>query len=184
MIVLLIGLPGTGKSTMAGELTRRLDAAVLNKDVIRAALFPGGLVEYSIEQDDFVMSAMAAVAEWILEKHPWRIVVFDGRTFSREYQRAFVFGTAAKMKQTVRVIETVAPREIARARLEADRAAGTHPAANRDWALYEKVAKEFDPVAEPKLVVDTNGAVDEWIGPALAWLTGGRAAEEVRRDNG
>ena len=39
MIVIMAGLPGTGKSTLAQALAQRLPGAVLDKDAIRAALF-------------------------------------------------------------------------------------------------------------------------------------------------
>ena len=42
MIVIMAGLPGTGKSTLARALAQRLAGAVLDKDEIRAALFAAG----------------------------------------------------------------------------------------------------------------------------------------------
>ena len=39
MIVLMAGLPGTGKTTLARELAQRTQGALLSKDEIRAALF-------------------------------------------------------------------------------------------------------------------------------------------------
>jgi predicted kinase len=43
----MAGLPGTGKSTLARVLANDLGGVVLDKDVIRAALFPAALIEYS-----------------------------------------------------------------------------------------------------------------------------------------
>ena len=83
MIVLMAGLPGTGKSTLARELAARVGASVIGKDEIRHALFSARDLEYSTEQDDFVMGIMLQAAAWILRKDPGRIVILDGRRFSR-----------------------------------------------------------------------------------------------------
>ena len=47
MIVLMAGLPGTGKSTLARELAARVAASVVGKDEIRHALFSARDLEYS-----------------------------------------------------------------------------------------------------------------------------------------
>jgi predicted kinase len=66
MIVIMAGLPGTGKSTVARSLAQRLPAAVLDKDIIRAALFSAAHVEYSSEQDDFCQEIMVQTASYLL----------------------------------------------------------------------------------------------------------------------
>lgn len=38
MIILILGLPGTGKSTLANELMKRMDAVWLDGDAVRATL--------------------------------------------------------------------------------------------------------------------------------------------------
>ena len=62
MIVLMAGLPGTGKSTLAQALASCFKGAVLSKDEIRHSLFAPGDIEYSTEQDDFVMEIMLQTA--------------------------------------------------------------------------------------------------------------------------
>ena len=87
MIVMMAGLPGTGKSTLARALAARLRGAVLDKDAIRAALFEPGRVEYSAAQDDFCLETMLRTAAYLLAKDAGLHVLLDGRTFSRRYQR-------------------------------------------------------------------------------------------------
>src|ERR1035438_7672853 len=62
MIVLMAGLPGTGKTTLARELAHRTQGALLSKDEVRAALFSPEDIEYSVKQDDFVMEIMLDAA--------------------------------------------------------------------------------------------------------------------------
>ena len=58
MIVLMAGLPATGKSTLARELGRRTSGRVLSKDEVRHALFLPGEIEYSTGQDDFCLNGI------------------------------------------------------------------------------------------------------------------------------
>jgi predicted kinase len=67
MIVLMAGLPGTGKTTLARELAARTSGRVLSKDEIRHALFTPDEIEYSSRQDDFCLRVMLQTAGYLLE---------------------------------------------------------------------------------------------------------------------
>ena len=94
--VLFAGLPGTGKSTLARALAERLHAAVLDKDCVRGALFPGALTDYSAEQDQLCMRAILEAAAYLTERRRVDYIFFDGRTFSTRAQIEEVLLAAAK----------------------------------------------------------------------------------------
>src|SRR5947209_4773692 len=128
MLIVMAGLPGTGKSTLAQQMARALSGVVLDKDVIRAALFPPALVEYSTEQDDFCVSLLFQAAGYILHKVPEQHVILDGRTFSRRYQVEAVKEVAARLKTQLKIIECICSDELARQRLGGVGTAGVkHP---------------------------------------------------------
>jgi adenylylsulfate kinase len=168
MLLLMAGLPGTGKSTLARAIAERTGAFVLDKDLIRAALFPAELIEYSRDQDDFVLRVMLKVAGWIVRQDPKRIVILDGRPFSKKYQRDLVIHFAEWTKTRWRIVECTCSEETARRRIEhAD-----HPAADRNFELYQRVKSEWEEITRPKLMVDSEIPIDESTGKILAYLGG------------
>lgn len=177
MIVMLAGLPGTGKSTLARALAAQLPAdsvAVLDKDTIRATLFSQpALIEYSAEQDDFCMELMLQTAAYLLARGPRRTIFLDGRTFSRQYQRQRVIDRCAESGWPWAVIECTAADEVAICRLEAAFRDKSHPAANRNQDLYRDVKANWESIPQPKLVLDTgSGDLDSCVDRALAYLSG------------
>jgi predicted kinase len=160
MIILMAGLPGTGKSTLAGELATRTSGRVLNKDAIRHAIFSVEEIEYSSRQDDFCSAIMLETAGYLLQQQPTRFVFLDGRPFSRRYQINDVIAAAATLQQPWRIIECVCTDETARHRLEKDAAAGTHQAGNRDYQLYLDVKSRYEAITHPKAVIDTDRALE------------------------
>lgn len=160
MLILMAGLPGTGKSTISRALADELSGTVLNKDDVRAALFSPRDIEYSTEQDEFCMRVMLKVAGYLFRKDPSRRIFLDGRTFSRRYQLERATGFSRAIGQPCRIIECVCKDETARQRLSAD---SSHPAANRDFNLYLEVKARFEEITLPKTVIDTDQPLESCI---------------------
>ncbi|MGA2004635.1 MAG: ATP-binding protein [Terriglobales bacterium] len=169
MMILMAGLPGTGKSTLARELARQTHGAFLGKDEIRAALFSENDIEYSVAQDDFVMEIMLQAARFLLRNDPARHIFLDGRTFSRRYQIERVLEVARDLRQPYKILECVCSDESARRRLdvEPDRA---HPAHNRTFALFQEVKSRFEPITFPKTTISTDQPLEQCVQEAMAAL--------------
>jgi predicted kinase len=165
MLILMAGLPGTGKSTLCRALVAELGGTVIDKDQVRAALFDPAAIEYSTEQDEFCMRIMLKVAGYTLRKDPSRRVFLDGRTFSREYQLRRATGYAAAIGQPWRIFECVCSEETARQRIESG---AQHVAANRDFNLYLQVKARFEEIRLPKTVIDTDQPLAQCIAIARA----------------
>jgi adenylylsulfate kinase len=167
MLVLMAGLPGAGKSTLSRALAAELDGTVIDKDMVRAALFTPPDIEYSTEQDDFCMAVMLKVAGYLFRKDPARIVFVDGRTFSRNYQLKRATGFADAISQPWRILECVCSESTARSRLSND---PNHLASNRNFDLYLQVKSRFEEIRFPKTVIDTDQPPQSCIQLATAAL--------------
>jgi adenylylsulfate kinase len=160
MLILMAGLPGTGKSTLSRALAEELGGTVLDKDAIRAALFLPADIEYSTEQDEFVMRVMLKVAGYIFRKDPSRYVFLDGRTFSRRYQLERATGYSEAIGQPWRIIECICSEDSARKRLSED---ASHLAANRNFGLYLELKAQFEEITLPKAIVNTDQFLAECV---------------------
>jgi adenylylsulfate kinase len=167
MIVMMAGLPGTGKSTLARALAARTGGAVLDKDEIRDALFASADIEFSTEQDDFCMEVMLETAGYLLRKDARRFVFLDGRPFSRGYQIERVIEYAQELGQPWRILECVCSQETVRRRIEEQ----THLAGNRDFALYLRVKARFEEIRLEKTIVDTERPLEACLDVGLKALS-------------
>lgn len=172
MLILMVGLPGTGKSTLSRALVERFGGFVIDKDVIRPALFGPSQIEYTVEQDDFCQDVMLLTAEYLLKRHPQLRVFLDGRPFSRQYQRDRVSRAAERMGTPLAVIECVASHETALERIRRDLESGTHLAANRTEALYFEKKRDFErePVTGPRLTVSSEQELETSLAEADEYL--------------
>ena len=164
-VVVLVGLPGAGKSTLAAALAERLPGArVLDKDKVRHVLFDP--CDYTSAERDVVFAAMLDAARYHLGRD--RIVIFDGMTFSRRSQVAAAEAVAHDAGGFVAVIVCDVPLDVAIARCEA--AGDDHLADNRDGELVRRVAAEREEPSDEYVTLDMTGAPDHLARQALAYV--------------
>lgn len=166
----MAGLPATGKSTIAHRISATLPGTVLDKDVVRAALFGPSETDYTVAQDDLCMETLRMATRYILERDRARNVLIDGRPFAKRYQIELWRREAAELDVPLHVIECVCSDRTAQQRLASAAVRGDHPARNRDYGMYLDLKSSFEPIAPPKLVLNTDRGVSECVAEALRYL--------------
>lgn len=144
-----MGLPGAGKSTLARALARRRGYARVDRDALRARLFPGLPVTAAQKR-----AANAAVWREVTRLlRAGRSVVVDGMTFAGRRQRAAARALARRRRAACIEVFLDCPVRLARRRIAGARG---HPATDRTPALVTAVARRFAPVSRRALWLDAR----------------------------
>jgi predicted kinase len=166
LLVVVAGLPGTGKSTLADAIGRHFRAPVFSVDPIEAAIWRSGIAR-SFETGLAAYEVAATLAEH--EMHLGISVVVDAVS-SVEIARAMWRSAARRAGAEIRIIEVVCTDErLHRKRLEArqrDIAGFYEPT----WASVQERRDEYEPWSDDRLILDTIAALDDNLATAFAYV--------------
>ena len=167
-LILISGLPGTGKSHLSRLIAQALPVAVISTDFVRKTLFPRPT--YSAEESAFVYQVCHALIESLLSSG--HRIVFDGTNLV-ESNREVLYRLADRAQARLIIVRVVAPDHVALDRL-AGRASNKDPAdwSDADELVYERMKPTEQPIRRNHFVVDTSKDV----GGAVA-----RIVREARR---
>ena len=138
IVAALIGLPGAGKSTVARHVCSVLMLEPIDRDCIRAAMFPD--CAFTREEKRAANRAVYAAVE--ANCRLGRSSLIDGMTLSRQGERDALADLCGRHGARFVPVWLDCPAPLARARIAADAAA--HPAGDRDAALVDRVAAAFE----------------------------------------
>ena len=164
VLIMVSGLPGTGKSYLARKLAEREPFVVLEADFVRKTLFPQPT--YTAWESHWVHRTIHALIRKFLAKG--LRVIYDATNLI-EYQRGMVYHIADKAGARLVIVVTVSPEEVVRERLrrrhEGQRDLGD--ISDATWQIYKRMARRQQAIRRNYLVVDTSQDLDQAIRKVL-----------------
>jgi aminoglycoside phosphotransferase family enzyme/predicted kinase len=167
-LVLVGGVVGAGKSTVATALAAQLGGVVISSDRVRkqrAGLPPTSRVNELPDRGFYAPDAVERTYAALFERA--RPILASGRTaildatFSRRRHRAMAANLAAELGVSQRMIEVRCAPDIARARL-ARRAADMASASDAGPSFYDRSVSRFEPIAKSECPLVVHTDVDGW----------------------
>ena len=151
-LVMLSGLPGTGKSHFARCLALRRPFLVIGSDRTRKTLV--ARPEYTRDEHVRVFAACHGLIEELLLSG-YR-VIFDATNLTDGFRNT-VYDIAGRTGTPFSIVAFSAPDRLVRRRLR-DRSAGVDPAgySDADWEIYCRLRPGQESISRPHLTVDSS----------------------------
>lgn len=169
-LVMLSGLPGSGKSYFQRRLRERTGAVVLESDALRKLLF--GRPTYTPEEHARLFRAIRLAADRLLRSG--RSVIIDATNLT-EWERLPYYKMAERLGVRLLIIRLTAPEPVVRARLER-RAQGVDETdySDADVSVYDRMQRGWEEISRAHYSVDTS----QEIAPAVEAVAQAMEAED------
>ncbi len=172
LLIVVSGLPGTGKSIFSRSLSQRFPLAILETDALRRAMF--GQPSYTAWESARLFNACHKLIEELLDKG---VPVILDATNLFETHRQRLYHIADRLGVKLILVRVEAPVEAVRERLNARSSTpdpGLHSEA--DWSVYKKMRSLVQPIGRTHYVVDTSRDItpvlDKIVREIKRWLRG------------
>jgi predicted kinase len=150
-LIVVFGLPFSGKSTFARELADAIGGRVINSDIIRDDFLLRG--NYGNKAKDKVYAEMLKIAANLIENGG--SVVLDG-TYYKESLRRKVANKARELHLIAHFIEVKADQEVIWDRIRSKR---KEPDA--DYDVFLNIRAQFEPMCSYHLIVHSDCQTSE-----------------------
>ena len=149
-LVVVSGLPGTGKSYFSGQLADRLPFTILESDALRKVLFSPPT--YSAEESSRLFQAIHQVIKTLLKKGI--SVILDATNLS-ERNRETLYSIAERLGVKLVLVRVEAPPEVVAERMQSRRE-DTSNKSDAEWAEYKRMKNSVEKIRRRHYVVDTS----------------------------
>ena len=147
MIIIICGLPGVGKTTVAKELAPLVNAVILSTDKIRKELFSRPM--YGWREKRLIYDVMVLMAKY-LDKAGINCIL--DATFTREPSRLEIKEKLGLAGKDFHIIECICPEGVVILRLRQRK----HDYSDADFSVYKKMKRIYEPVKVEHITIDTS----------------------------
>ena len=153
VLVVVSGLPGTGKSYFSRRLAERFPIAVVETDVMRKALFP--TPAYTADESARLFRACHALVENMVRRG---IPVLLDATNLVESNRERLYNIAHRAGAKLILVRVEAPIEVVAERLSQrdEGAADAEDNSTAGRSVYDRMVPSVEPIRRDHLAVDTS----------------------------
>ena len=149
-LVVVSGLPGTGKSYFCGKLAERLPFVVLESDSLRKTLFPSP--SYTAWESSHLFRTIHQLVDRLLVKGI--SIILDATNLSERY-RERLYSIADRLGIKLVLVRVEAPPEVVKKRFETRRRSSGDKS-DADWAVYQKMKSSVEKIRRNHYAVDTS----------------------------
>ena len=149
VLIVVSGLPGTGKSYFCSKLAERLPFITLESDALRKVLFSS--LTYSLQESSRLFQACHRLIEQLLRRG--FSLILDATNLS-ERHREYLYSIADHLDVKLVLVWVEAPPQLVRERLKDRRNEETK--SDADWVVYQKMKSSVQPIRRNHYVVDTS----------------------------
>lgn len=162
MMILVSGLPGSGKSFFASRLAKRLNADYISSDLVRKTLQATG--KYAFEDKFRIYRYMAEKAVKLTRQG--NTVVVDA-TFYHHSMRALFMDAAEQNKCRIYFIVIEASEQLVKERLAQPR-----QDSEADLGVYQSMKTQFERYAQPHLRLQSEADnIEQMLAAAVEYLS-------------
>ena len=160
MVIIVMGLPGSGKSYFASRLAANIHADYISSDSIRKTMIAKRT--YSIEEKLSVYNEMLAQMQQAIKQH--KDLVMDATFYKHSIRNKFIVETINT--GGIFFIEVRADESLIQERLQQ-----TRPDSEADFNVYKRIQAQWEHLQEEHLIVQsTNDNINDMLHTAIDYL--------------
>jgi len=164
-LILLSGLPGTGKSYLSRRLAERVPLLILESDLLRKTLFSSP--DYTAGESSQLFQAIYQLVEELLREGI--SLILDATNLAERF-RERLYGIADRLYARMVLVSVEAPPELVKRRLE-ERAIDAENHSDADWAVYRMMSPAVERIRRNHYVADTSKDVSSVIDKVVKEVT-------------